>query len=160
LTLNPLQAVIPTWIALVEGTSAEFQNLQELTSIWDNIRLEIEELNSEIEITDTYALLGRYDSLLVVASDWDSVSGLSLTVEGHGLDMTTMRPYRALGIPTGSQVAGRGVDPIFSSVCLSPGPHRPARSDRSWPADRLHEFVLRRNTRISSSPTVMILRPR
>ena len=158
--LNSLQAVIPTWIALVKGTSAEFQNLQELTSIWDDIRLETEELNSGIEITDTHALLGRYDFLLVVAFDWDSVSGLSLAVERHGLDMTTMCPYRALGIPTGSHVTGRGVDPVFSSVCLSPGPRRPAQSDRSRPADRLHEFVLHRNTRISSSPTVMTLRLR
>jgi uncharacterized protein with GYD domain len=69
LILNSLQTVVSTWIALVEGTSAEFQHLQELTSIRDNIRLEIEELNSGIEITDTYALLGRYDFLLVVASD-------------------------------------------------------------------------------------------
>jgi len=69
LILNPLQAVTSTWIALVEGTSAEFQNPQELTSIWDDIRLETEELNSGIEITNTYALLGRYDFLLVVASD-------------------------------------------------------------------------------------------
>lgn len=82
---------MPTWIALVEVTSTEFQNLQELTSVWGDIRLETEELNSEIELTDTYALLGRYDFLLVFeAPDRDSVFELSLAVRGHGLDMTTM----------------------------------------------------------------------
>jgi uncharacterized protein with GYD domain len=82
---------MPTWIALVEVTSTEFQNLQELTSIWGDIRLEAEEVNSEIELTDTYALLGRYDFLLVFeAPNRDSVFELSLAAERHGLDMTTM----------------------------------------------------------------------
>ncbi|PSP76637.1 gyd domain protein [Halobacteriales archaeon QS_3_64_16] len=82
---------MPTWVALVEVTDAEFQNLQELTSIWGDVRLEVEELNSEIEIIDTYALLGRYDFLLVFeAPDRDAVFELSLAVERQGLDMTTM----------------------------------------------------------------------
>ena len=82
---------MPTWIALVEVTSTEFQNLQELTSIWGDIRLEAEEVSSEIELTDTYPLLGRYDFLLVVeAPNRDSVFELSLAAERQGLDMTTM----------------------------------------------------------------------
>jgi uncharacterized protein with GYD domain len=82
---------MPTWIALVEVTDAEFQNLQEFASIWGDIRLEVEELNPDVEITDTYALLGQYDFLLVFdAPDRDSVFELSLAVERHGLDMTTM----------------------------------------------------------------------
>lgn len=82
---------MPTWVSLVEVTDAEFQNLQELTSIWGDIRLEAEEINAEIEITETYALLGRYDFLLVFeAPDRDAVFQLSLAVERQGLDMTTM----------------------------------------------------------------------
>lgn len=82
---------MPTWIALVEVTDAEFQNLQELSSIWGDIRLETEELSSKVEITDTYALLGRYDFLLVFeAPDRDSVFELSFAVERQGLDMTAM----------------------------------------------------------------------
>lgn len=80
-----------TWISLVEVTDAEFQNLQELTSIWGDVRLEAEDLNTDIEITDTYALLGRYDFLLVFeAPDRDAVFELSLAAERQGLDMTTM----------------------------------------------------------------------
>jgi uncharacterized protein with GYD domain len=82
---------MPTWISLVEVTDAEFQNLQELTSIWGDIRMEVEEAVPDIEITDTYALLGRYDFLLVFeAPDRDGVFELSLAVERQGLDMTTM----------------------------------------------------------------------
>jgi uncharacterized protein with GYD domain len=82
---------MPTWVALIEVTDAEFQNLQELTSIWGDLRLEVEETNPDIEIVDTYALLGRYDFLLVFeAPDRDAVFELSLAVERQGLDMTTM----------------------------------------------------------------------
>ena len=53
--------------------------------------MEAEEVNSEIEITDTYALLGRYDFLLVFeAPNRDSVFELSLAAERQGVDMTTM----------------------------------------------------------------------
>jgi uncharacterized protein with GYD domain len=82
---------MPTWVALIEVADAEFQNLQELTSIWGDLRLEVEETNPDIEIVDTYALLGRYDFLLVFeAPDRDAVFELSLAVERQGLDMTTM----------------------------------------------------------------------
>ena len=82
---------MPTWIALVEVTDAQFQNIQELTSIWGDIRLEAEELNSEAEIINTYALLGQYDFLLVFgAPDRNSAFEFSLAVERQGLDMTTM----------------------------------------------------------------------
>ena len=65
---------MPTWIALVKLTGAQFQNIQELTSIWGDIRLEAEELNSKAEIINTYALLGQYDFLLVFkAPNRDSV---------------------------------------------------------------------------------------
>ena len=82
---------MPTWVALIEVADAKFQNLQELTSIWGDLRLEVEETNPDIEIVDTYALLGRYDFLLVFeAPDRDAVFELSLAVERQGLDMTTM----------------------------------------------------------------------
>jgi uncharacterized protein with GYD domain len=82
---------MPTWIALVKLTDAQFQNIQELTSIWGDIRLEAEELNSKAEIINTYALLGQYDFLLVFkAPNRDSVFEFSLAVERQGLDMTTM----------------------------------------------------------------------
>lgn len=80
---------MPTWVSLIEVTDTEFQNLQELTSIWGDVRLETE--NFDVEITETYALLGRYDFLLVFeAPDRDSVFQLSLAAQRYGLDMDTM----------------------------------------------------------------------
>jgi uncharacterized protein with GYD domain len=78
-----------TWLSLVEVDGAEFQDLQELASLWGDINLEVEEIDAEI--IDTYALLGRFDFLLVFeAPDRDSVFELSLAAERHGLDMNTM----------------------------------------------------------------------
>ena len=80
-----------TWISLVKVDDVQFQNLQELTSIWGDIQLEVEQIDSDIELAETYALLGRYDFLLVFdAPDRDSVFQLSLAAERQGLDMTTM----------------------------------------------------------------------
>lgn len=78
-----------TWIALVEAADAEFQDLQELASLWGDINLELEEVDAEIQ--ETYALLGRYDFLLVFAApNRDAVFEVSLAAERHGLDMNTM----------------------------------------------------------------------
>jgi uncharacterized protein with GYD domain len=78
-----------TWLSLVEVDGAEFQDLQELASLWGDISLELEEIDAEI--VETYALLGRFDFLLVFeAPDRDSVFELALAAERHGLDMTTM----------------------------------------------------------------------
>lgn len=77
------------WVSLIEVVDTEFQNLQELASIWGDIRVDAEDY--DIEIIETYALLGRYDFLLVFeAPDRDSVFQLSLVAQRHGLDMDTM----------------------------------------------------------------------
>lgn len=78
-----------TWVSLVEVDGSEFQDLHELASLWGDINLELEEIDAELE--ETYALLGRYDFLLVFrAPDRDSVFEVSLAAERHGLDMNTM----------------------------------------------------------------------
>lgn len=78
-----------TWVSLVEVDGTSFQDLHELASLWGDINIELEEVDAEI--TDTYALLGRYDFLLVFeAPDRDAVFEVSLAAERHGLDMTTM----------------------------------------------------------------------
>ncbi|WP_160135111.1 GYD domain-containing protein [Halococcus salsus] len=69
-----------TWVALVEAVDAEFQNLQELASLWGDISLELEDVDAEL--ADTYALLGRYDFLVVFE--------VSTAAARHGLDMDTM----------------------------------------------------------------------
>ena len=78
-----------TWVALVESVDVEFQDLQELASLWGDINLELEAVDAEL--SETYALLGRYDFLVVFeAPDRESVFEVSLAAQRHGLDMDTM----------------------------------------------------------------------
>lgn len=91
-----------TWVALVEAVDAEFQNLQELASLWGEIDLELEDADAELQ--DTYALLGRYDFLVVFeAPDRESVFELSTAAARHGLDMDTMEgvPIEEFGMLVG-----------------------------------------------------------
>ena len=44
-----------TWVALVEVVDAEFQDLQELASLWGDINVELGEVDAELQ--ETYALL-------------------------------------------------------------------------------------------------------
>ena len=82
-----------TWVALVEVVDTEFQDLHELASLWGDINIELEEIDAELR--ETYALLGRYDFLVVFeAPDRESVFEVSLAAERHGLDMDSME-----GIP-------------------------------------------------------------
>jgi uncharacterized protein with GYD domain len=67
----------------------EFQNVQELASIWGEIRRELEAF--EVEIIDTYAVLGSYDFLVLLeAPDRNTVFQAAITVESHGLDLETV----------------------------------------------------------------------
>jgi uncharacterized protein with GYD domain len=87
-----------TWVALVEVVDAEFQDLQELASLWGDINVELGEVDAELQ--ETYALLGRYDFLVVFeAPDRESVFEVSLAAERHGLDMDSMEgiPIEAFG---------------------------------------------------------------
>ena len=78
-----------TWVSLVDVDGTEFQDLHELASLWGDINLELEEVDAEIR--ETYALLGRYDFLLVFrAPDRDAVFEVALAAGRHGLNMNTM----------------------------------------------------------------------
>ncbi|MCO8244510.1 MULTISPECIES: GYD domain-containing protein [unclassified Haladaptatus] len=66
-----------------------YQNVQELASIWGDIRNELE--THETTLESTYAILGEYDFLLIIdAEDRDAAYRASLCIERYGLDMQTM----------------------------------------------------------------------
>lgn len=66
----------------------EFQNVQELASIWGELRQELEAF--DVDIIDTYAVLGDYDFLVLFeAPDRDAVFQAAITVQSHGLDLET-----------------------------------------------------------------------
>lgn len=79
---------MPKYASLVK-VRKDFQNVQELTSIWGDIRTELETNAADLE--DTYAILGEYDFLIVLdAEDRDDVYKASMAIERHGLDLQTM----------------------------------------------------------------------
>jgi uncharacterized protein with GYD domain len=79
---------MPTYAAHVSVEDRKFQNVQELASIWGEIRGDLEEF--DVELIDTYAVLGGYDFLVLYeAPDRDTAFKTAITVESHGLDLET-----------------------------------------------------------------------
>lgn len=77
-----------TYASLVE-VRKQFQNPQELTSIWGDIRSDLEEHDAVLK--DTYAILGEYDFLVILsAPDRDAAYQAALALDRHGLDSQTM----------------------------------------------------------------------
>lgn len=89
---------MPTFAAVVDVAEPSVQNAQEFASIWGRVRQEAKEIGGEV--TDTYALLGEHDFLIVYdAPNVDAAFKLSLAVERYGLDVETMVaiPVKRLG---------------------------------------------------------------
>ncbi|WP_227353069.1 GYD domain-containing protein [Haladaptatus salinisoli] len=76
------------YVALVD-IRGQIQNVQELASVWGDIRIEFEEFGVDLE--GSYAVLGEYDYLLIFdAPDRDTAFKAGIAVESHGMDMQTM----------------------------------------------------------------------
>lgn len=79
-----------TYTILADVNEQEFQNPQELVTIWGEIREDIERLGGEL--IDSYALIGGYDYRLTFeVTDEDTAMQIALAIERHGLDTQTMR---------------------------------------------------------------------
>lgn len=77
-----------TYASLVK-VRKDFQNPQDLVSIWGDIRADLEE--HDIDLTDTYAILGEYDFLVIMdAPDRDAAYQAGIALERHGFDSQTM----------------------------------------------------------------------
>lgn len=80
---------MPTFAAVVDVPGTEVQNAQEFAAVWGRVGNDAEELGAEV--SDTYALLGRHDFLVVFdAPDIEAAFQLSLATERYGLDVETM----------------------------------------------------------------------
>ncbi|WP_394741397.1 GYD domain-containing protein [Natronococcus roseus] len=80
---------MPTFASVVELADRDVQNMQELASIWGEIRTEFEEHDTTLE--DSYAMLGEHDFLVIFeAPDQDAAYKAALTMHRHGLDAQTM----------------------------------------------------------------------
>lgn len=79
-----------TYTVLANVNEREFQNPQELVSIWGDIREDVERLGGEL--VDSYALMGEYDYRITIeVEDEDVAMQIALAIERHGLDTKTMR---------------------------------------------------------------------
>jgi uncharacterized protein with GYD domain len=79
---------MPKYASLVD-VRTDFQNAQELTSVWGDIRMDLEDQNAELE--HTYAILGEYDFLVIMqAPDRDAAYQAGVALERHGLNAQTM----------------------------------------------------------------------
>ena len=87
-----------TYTVLADVNEKEFQNPQELVTIWGDVREDIERLGGEL--LDSYALVGGYDfQLTFEVADEDAAIQIAMAIERHGLDTETMRalPIDRLG---------------------------------------------------------------
>ena len=74
-----------TYTVLADVRSDEFQNAQELASIWGEIEADIEGLGGELG--ESYVVAGEYDfQLTFEAEDTET----AIAIERHGLDTRTM----------------------------------------------------------------------
>ncbi|WP_435335369.1 GYD domain-containing protein [Haloarchaeobius sp. TZWWS8] len=77
------------YTSLVRVRERDVNNVQELATIWGEIRSEIEDFDATLE--DTYAVLGDYDFIVIFeAAGRDEAFKVALAMERHGLDMQTM----------------------------------------------------------------------
>ena len=79
-----------TYTVLADVNEREFQNPQELISIWGDIREDIQRLGGEL--VDSYALIGGFDFLVTFeVEEEDAAMQIAMAIERHGLDTQTMR---------------------------------------------------------------------
>lgn len=84
--------VMPTYVAHVNVNEGEFQNSQELVSVWGSIREEIEELGGEVR--ETYVILGGYDfQVTFTVADGETAFQVSQIIERNGLDTKTLEAF-------------------------------------------------------------------
>ncbi|MFC3478431.1 GYD domain-containing protein [Halobacterium litoreum] len=80
---------MPTYAAFANVETGEFQNAQELASIWGDLRQDLETRNCELR--DAYVLLGERDVLLLFdAADRQAALEASIAAERYGIEMQTM----------------------------------------------------------------------
>ena len=80
---------MPTYASTVQLDDRDVQNMQELASIWGEVRAEFEE--HDVELRDSYAILGEHDFLVIFeAPNREGAFKSALTLHRHGLDAQTM----------------------------------------------------------------------
>ncbi|MGB9963866.1 GYD domain-containing protein [Halobacterium sp. CBA1126] len=80
---------MPTYAAIANIETGQFQNAQELSAIWGDVRTDLEAQDCTLE--DAYVLLGERDVLLIFdAPDREAALQASIAAERYGINMQTM----------------------------------------------------------------------
>lgn len=89
---------MPTYVVLADVRGGEFQNPQELGSIWGEVETEIRDAGGEPG--ESYVLAGEYDFLLAFdVEDTETALEVAIAIQRHGVDTRTMPalPIERLG---------------------------------------------------------------
>lgn len=77
---------------LADVHEQEFQNPQELVTVWGDIATDIEEIGGELR--DSYAVMGPHDFVLrYEVAGADAALQVAIAAERYGIDVTTMRLF-------------------------------------------------------------------
>lgn len=78
-----------TYMALVDVDETRVQNVQELATVWGDVRGDVADVGGDL--LDAYAVLGEHDFLVLFeASDREEALQISVGMERYGLDTQTM----------------------------------------------------------------------
>ena len=78
-----------TYAAFANVETGEYQNTQELASIWGDLRQDLE--GRDCDLRDAYILLGERDVLLLFdADDRQSALEASIAAQHYGINLDTM----------------------------------------------------------------------
>lgn len=80
---------MPTYVAFAEVEVGEFQNIQELSSIWGDLRTDLEERG--VVMKDAYVLLGDKDVMMILdAPSREDVLNASIAAQTYGIHLHSM----------------------------------------------------------------------
>lgn len=81
-----------TYAVLATVNEHEFQNAQELTAVWGDVRNDVESIGGDL--VASYALLGSFDFLLLFeADDPEMALQIAIATERYGVDTHTMAAF-------------------------------------------------------------------
>ncbi|WP_123538553.1 GYD domain-containing protein [Halosimplex salinum] len=83
---------MPTYMTLADVHEQEFQNPQELATVWGDVAADIEEIGGELR--HSYAVMGAHDFVLIYEVD-DSADAMQVAIaaERYGMDTTSMQLF-------------------------------------------------------------------
>lgn len=80
---------MPTYVAFADVEVGEFQNVQELSSIWGDLRNDLDERN--VTMQDAYVLLGDRDIMMILdAESREDALEASIASQSYGISLQTM----------------------------------------------------------------------